>query len=168
MDPPVKTVPIKLSLDFLSAQDLYRDPRLLTMKDKLLQDYYRYTQTARPPPPGDSVVLKVPSPQLRRLLNALSFANRQKEQRLRELKSVCASMAKSVECAVTQDTLNFNHSILTQDSAGLPGKPTEGDPVSLIHGLLRATEEKIESEEFTKSQLKHLVEQTTQNIVKER
>lgn len=79
---------------------------------------------------------------------------------------MCASMSKSVEAAVTPDTLNFNHSILTQDSLILAVKPQESDLVPHLHSLLKATEEKIEAEEFTKSQLKHTIEQTTRSIVR--
>lgn len=156
----------KISIDFLATQEFYRDPRLLTIKEKLMQEYQRRTQTARLPPPRDSEVLKVHIMQLRRQLNSLRFANLKREQRLHELENVSASMTKSVESAVTPDTLTHNHSILLQDSSTLIEKPKEGDQVAYFYNLLKAAEDRIEAEEFTRSQLQHVIEQTTDNIVR--
>ncbi len=66
--------PLKLSLD------LQHDPRVIPIKQQLLQDYFSRTQTARPDFTSDVKVLKVPATQLRQQLDSLAFENGKKRE----------------------------------------------------------------------------------------
>lgn len=68
--------PLKLSLDF------QHDPRVIPIKQQLLQDYFSRTQTARPDFTTDAKVLKVPATQFRQQLNYLTFENGKKREYL--------------------------------------------------------------------------------------
>jgi hypothetical protein len=147
--------PLKLSLD------LQHDPRVIPIKQQLLQDYFSRTQTARPDFTTDAKVLKVPATQLRQQLNSLTFGNSKKREYLRRLRETHDSTAIDLNSVVS-----FENLVQTRT---LPCAPLHVEQVEDVSGQLNAQiavmEDKLETEEFTESQLRHMILTATQNIL---
>lgn len=147
--------PLKQSLDGT------QDPRVIPLKQQLLQEYFSRTQTARPSLVSEAKVLKVPVTQLRRTLNSVTFSNLKKREYLHSLKELHESAARDLRSAVAYENLVQTYSLqsvpLTLDQSG--------DKCSQLNSQITGMEEKLETEEFTELQLQHMIMTTTQNIV---
>ena len=138
------------------ALDVASDPRVLPLKQQLLQEYQRRTQTAKVDVPSDSEVMKVTVTQLRRTLNSLSYSNLKKTEQLHNLHEVYETNAKDLQAASSNSYISLH----------FPHKTNQANDVcSELTSEIESVEEKVDNEEFTESQLRHMILTVTENIV---